>query len=523
MFFVRPTYAFLFTALIAEAFDAVVADAHDVADESQVYGGAPVCQVCEVCDCAHGGEHGDSRHSLFNVCMVIVCLFAASAASGLSVGCACMDQYELTVLVQAHEDDCPSVEEKKTLVEQRRIANLILPVLKDRNRLLVTFVLLSAVSNEALPLFLGELFPEWVACLVSVTLVVFIGEILPCAMFRGPRQMEIAASMVPFINFLVFVLAPAARPVAYVLDLFLEDTESSTNVKYTRAQMNAMLNMHVVGATQEDENVEMSSQPNLPRCQSGLAKREVHAIRTIISSRVVWKTMYKAPLLKADVIFRGFGGMAPRNNLLVQDDKQLIGWISAAALSTAHAKHGDRPIRSFELNQLVFIDTSTEDPALFEVLCAMIKADSNFVICGSADNPEGFITLKSIVAQLVCDNERASRSHSAQSATAVQPLFVRRRTRSLSCAGYPMQSQLQQFVAQQETGVKITARRRTMSDHAANELEGNNDSEDEDEDEDDDEGENEDTFKEIADEIEMSSAVRDRHFLRRGHTFSNFN
>ncbi len=45
----------------------------------------------------------------------------------------------------------------------------------------VTLLLCNAVAMEALPIFLDKLMHEWVAILVSVTAVLFAGEIFPQA------------------------------------------------------------------------------------------------------------------------------------------------------------------------------------------------------------------------------------------------------------------------------------------------------------------------------------------------------
>ena len=58
----------------------------------------------------------------------------------------------------------------------------------------MTLLLLNSVANEALPLFLDKLFPELVAILISVTVVLFVGEIFPAAVFTGPNKLAIASS-----------------------------------------------------------------------------------------------------------------------------------------------------------------------------------------------------------------------------------------------------------------------------------------------------------------------------------------
>jgi len=97
-----------------------------------------------------------------------------------------------------------------------------------RHRLLVSLLLLNSLANEALPLFLDELFPsKYVAILVSVTLVLFFGEIVPSAVFTGPDQVKMAAGLVPLVKVVMFITYPLAMPIAKLLDRVLHDDSGS--------------------------------------------------------------------------------------------------------------------------------------------------------------------------------------------------------------------------------------------------------------------------------------------------------
>jgi metal transporter CNNM len=82
---------------------------------------------------------------------------------------------------------------------------------------------MNALANEALPLFLDELVPSYVAVIMSVTLVLFFGEIIPSAIFTGPNQLAISSKLAPLVRLVLFLLAPLAVPIAKALDYFLHD------------------------------------------------------------------------------------------------------------------------------------------------------------------------------------------------------------------------------------------------------------------------------------------------------------
>jgi len=126
-----------------------------------------------------------------------------------------------------------------------------LPPIFQHHRLLVTLLLMNAVANEALPIFLEALVPPAYAVLVSVTLVLFCGEIIPSAIFTGPNQIQIACALVPCVKFVMWILYPVAGPLARLLDWLLHDHGDgdhddgehtpSTSAAYTRGELAALI------------------------------------------------------------------------------------------------------------------------------------------------------------------------------------------------------------------------------------------------------------------------------------------
>lgn len=65
--------------------------------------------------------------------------------------------------------------------DEKKNINKIILILKNRHLLLVTLLLFNALANESLPICLSKLFPEYIAIIISVTLVLLCGEIIPSA------------------------------------------------------------------------------------------------------------------------------------------------------------------------------------------------------------------------------------------------------------------------------------------------------------------------------------------------------
>ena len=69
-----------------------------------------------------------------------------------------------------------------------------------------------------MPIFLSKLVNEMVAVIISVTVLLFVGEIVPQALCTGPNQMKIASFLAPFTYILMWITYPISYPIAIFMD-----------------------------------------------------------------------------------------------------------------------------------------------------------------------------------------------------------------------------------------------------------------------------------------------------------------
>ena len=119
------------------------------------------------------------------------------------------------------------------------MAAQLLPLVQQKHQLLVTLLIMSAGANEALPIFLEALVPPSVAILVSVTLVLIFGEIIPSAIFTGPNQLSLAHALSPVVRAAMCLLYPLAGPIAKVLDWLLHEEDELD--MYNRGELSALV------------------------------------------------------------------------------------------------------------------------------------------------------------------------------------------------------------------------------------------------------------------------------------------
>merc|ERR1712211_114151 len=112
---------------------------------------------------------------------------------------------------------------------------------------------MNSVANEALPLFLDRLVPSWLAVLLSVSLVLVFGEIIPSAVFTGSEQLSMAARFAGLVSACKFVLAPIAGPIAAALDIILGADHKG---RYNFAELRAVVGLHsTINSDKEAQSV----------------------------------------------------------------------------------------------------------------------------------------------------------------------------------------------------------------------------------------------------------------------------
>jgi metal transporter CNNM len=164
-----------------------------------------------------------------NGLLALTCVVVAALAAGLTMALMSLDPLMLTVKMRAAASE-----------DERNQASALLPVVQQHHLLLVTLLLLNSMANEALPLFMDNLVPSYLAVIFSVTLVLMFGEILPSAVFTGPNQMRLASHLIPLVKLVMLLLLPISYPIAKLLDCLLHE-EDNTGGFYNRGELTALV------------------------------------------------------------------------------------------------------------------------------------------------------------------------------------------------------------------------------------------------------------------------------------------
>ncbi|XP_068654238.1 DUF21 domain-containing protein At1g47330-like isoform X2 [Aristolochia californica] len=134
--------------------------------------------------------------------LVVVGLVAfAGLMAGLTLGLMSLGLVDLEVLIKSGRP------------QDRVHAAKIFPVVKNQHLLLCTLLIGNSMAMESLPIFLDKLVPPWAAILVSVTLILMFGEILPQAICSRYGMM-VGAALAPLVRILLLLFFPVAYPIS---------------------------------------------------------------------------------------------------------------------------------------------------------------------------------------------------------------------------------------------------------------------------------------------------------------------
>ncbi|KAE9613489.1 putative gliding motility-associated protein GldE [Lupinus albus] len=163
-----------------------------------------------------------------NIVVIVLLVLFAGLMSGLTLGLMSLSLVDLEVLA------------KSGTPQDRKHAEKILPVVRNQHLLLCTLLICNAAAMETLPIFLDSLVTAWGAILISVTLILLFGEIIPqsvCSRYG----LAIGAMVAPFVRVLVWVCSPVAFPISKLLDYLLGHRQEAL---FRRAELKTLVNLH---------------------------------------------------------------------------------------------------------------------------------------------------------------------------------------------------------------------------------------------------------------------------------------
>ena len=193
----------------------------------------------------------------FNVLMVIILTIFAGLMSGLTVGYLSIDDLIMELKLTTGT------------TEEKHYARNILPVISNHHWLLVTLLLCNSFAMEAMPIFLARIVSEVLAIVISVTLVLFFGEIIPQALCTGPNQLKIASTLAKPTLFLMYITYPISYPLSLLVDKVVGKHMKS---RFANSDLRGLIELHTKDALnkikEEEEGIVFGKNIGLSTAQA---------------------------------------------------------------------------------------------------------------------------------------------------------------------------------------------------------------------------------------------------------------
>ncbi|RAL38203.1 hypothetical protein DM860_017408 [Cuscuta australis] len=275
----------------------------------------------------------------------------AGIMSGLTLGLMSLGPVDLEVLRRSGTSS------------EKKQAATILPVVKKQHQLLVTLLLCNAASMEALPIYLDKLFHPVVAVVLSVTLVLAFGEIIPQAVCSR-YGLAVGASFVWLVRILMIICFPIAYPIGKVLDLVLGHGDSL----FRRAQLKALVSIHSQeagkgGELTHDEATIISGALDLTEKTAEEAMTPIESTFSLdVNSKLNWEVIGK-------ILARGHS----RVPVYSGNPKNIIGLLLVKSLLTVRAET-ETPVSAVSIRRMPRVPA---DMPLYDILNEFQKGSSH--------------------------------------------------------------------------------------------------------------------------------------------------
>ncbi|WCJ23668.1 hypothetical protein M5689_005682 [Euphorbia peplus] len=275
----------------------------------------------------------------------------AGIMSGLTLGLMSLGLVELEIL------------QRSGTHSEKKQAATILPVVQKQHQLLVTLLLCNAASMEALPIYLDKLFNQYVAIILSVTFVLFFGEVIPQAICSR-YGLAVGSNFVWLVRILMVICYPIAYPIGKILDWVLGHNEAL----FRRAQLKALVSIHGQeagkgGELTHDETTIISGALDLTEKTAEEAMTPIESTFSLdVNSKLDWEAMGK-------VLARGHS----RVPVYSGNPKNVIGLLLVKSLLTVRPET-ETPVSAVSIRRIPRVPS---DMPLYDILNEFQKGSSH--------------------------------------------------------------------------------------------------------------------------------------------------
>ena len=183
------------------------------------------------CSCVPNAAAKSAGQNAGEWIAILILFFLSGCFSGLNLGLLSLDISGLQIVSNGSDE------------RNAKYAKAILPVRKHHNWLLCTLLLGNVMVNSLISILLADKTTGLVGFIASTIGIVILGEILPQAI-ASRHPLIVGYHTLWLVYFFLFILFPAARPLAWCLDKLLG---TPLGTVYANSEFAHLVEMHREG------------------------------------------------------------------------------------------------------------------------------------------------------------------------------------------------------------------------------------------------------------------------------------
>ncbi|PPR98812.1 hypothetical protein GOBAR_AA21857 [Gossypium barbadense] len=300
-----------------------------------------------------------------HILVIVLLVVFAGLMSGLTLGLMSMSLVDLEVLAMSGTPNDRRHADQMLAVLTYSLAGTakILPVVRKQHLLLCTLLLCNAAAMEALPIFLDSLVTAWGAILISVTLILLFGEIIPqsvCSRYG----LAIGATVAPFVQVLV-----------WLLDLLLGHGHVAL---FQRAELKTLVNLHgnEAGKGGELTHNETTIIAGALELSAKTAKDAMTPLSEAFTVDINAKLDRKTTIMDRDLMNLVLEKGHSRVPVYYEQTTNIIGLILVNNLLTIHPED-EVPVKSVTIRRIPRVQ---EELPLYDILNEFQKGHSHMAV-----------------------------------------------------------------------------------------------------------------------------------------------
>ncbi|PPR81664.1 hypothetical protein GOBAR_AA39056 [Gossypium barbadense] len=268
---------------------------------------------------------------------------------------------------------------------------------------------MSLVDLEALPIFLDSLVTAWGAILISVTLILLFGEIIPqsvCSRYG----LAIGATVAPFVQVLVWICFPVAYPISKLLDFLLGHGHVAL---FRRAELKTLVDLHgneagKGGELTHDETTIIAgalelSEKTAKDAMTPISETFAIDINAKLDRNVTFKIILNFPQIYKELMSLILEKGHSRVPVYYEHSTNIIGLVLVKNLLTVHPED-EVPVKSVTIRRIPRVQDTLP---LYDILNEFQKGHSHMAVvvrqCNKTDQPPSSNSSRSPLPEVKVD------------------------------------------------------------------------------------------------------------------------